>query len=113
MNSHEDILILNMADGLEALGNPSRLAIFRTLVRAGNDGVNMGILQREVGIPASTLTHHIQRLIRAGLVLQSRRSREMICRADFGRMEELVTYLSAECCQGLPNHVGTDTEKQP
>lgn len=109
MKTHEDILTQKMADALEALGNPSRLAIFRTLVRAGKDGANMGILQREVGIPASTLTHHIQRLIRAGLVYQSRKSRELICRADFGRMEDLVTYLSAECCQGLPNDEKTET----
>jgi len=109
MNSDDDIRTLNMADGLEALGNPTRLTIFRTLVKAGKNGANMGVLQRQVDIPASTLTHHIQRLVRAGLVHQSRKSRELICHADYGRMEELVNYLNAECCQGLPDGVGTDT----
>ena len=61
----------------------------------------MGAIQQEVGIPASTLTHHIQRLIKAGLVEQSRQSRQLICRAEYGTMESLVDYLNAECCQGL------------
>jgi len=109
MTSHEDTLTLDMANALEALGNPIRLTIFRTLIKAGKGGANMGILQREAAIPASTLTHHIQRLVRAGLVHQSRKSRELICRADYGRMENLVTYLNAECCQGLPDGAGTET----
>jgi len=101
MEIETDTLTREMAGCLEALGNPTRLKIFRALVRAGKDGANMGTLQQEVGIPASTLTHHIQRLIKAGLVEQSRKSRQLICQADYGLMESLVDYLNAECCQGL------------
>ena len=90
-----------MAARLEALGNPTRLAIFRTLVKAGDDGANVGAIQGAVNIPASTLTHHIQKLVKAGLVSQQRQSREMICRAEYQTMEQTLEYLKEECCQGL------------
>ncbi len=109
MDTPDQILTRDMANCLEALGNPTRLAIFRALVKAGKGGANMGALQREVGIPASTLTHHIQRLVKAGLVEQSRKSRELICQADYGLMESLVDYLNAECCRGLLDNDNKDT----
>ncbi len=104
-----DTLTNEMADCLEALGNPTRLRIFRVLVRAGKDGANVGAIQRQIGIPASTLTHHIQRLVKAGLVRQSRDSRQMICQADYGLMASLVDYLNAECCQGLADDIEGNT----
>lgn len=86
---------------LEALGQPIRLAIFRALVKAGKDGANVGAVRKAVGIPASTLTHHIQKLVGAGLVSQRRQSRELICRAEFEAMDAVIDYLKEECCQGL------------
>jgi len=90
-----------MAGRLEALGNPTRLAIFRTLVKAGDEGANVGAIQGAVNIPASTLTHHIQKLVKAGLVSQQRQSRELICRAEYEAVEATIDYLKDECCQGL------------
>ena len=101
METENDTLTIDMANCLKALGNPVRLRVFRALVKAGKGGANMGSSQREVDIPASTLTHHIQRLAKAGLLEQSRKSRELICQADYGLMESLVDYLTVECCQGL------------
>ena len=63
------------ADALAALGNRTRLRIFKLLVRAGREGVNIGTLQRMLGIPATTLGHHLGTLTKAGLVDQERRGR--------------------------------------
>ena len=86
---------------LEALGSPVRLEIFRLLVQAGRGGALGGELQTHLGIPASTLSHHLARLVRVGLVTQERQSRNLICRADYARMQTLLGYLSDNCCQGL------------
>ena len=58
------------AHQLEALGNPTRLRVYRILVRAGADGLPVGRLQAKIGIAASTLSHHLKRLVEAGLVTQ-------------------------------------------
>lgn len=91
----------NAAICMEALGNTTRLEIFRLLVRAGPNGAPVGRLQDLLGIPGSTLSHHIARLVRVGLVSQERRSRVLICRAEYVRMDALLAFLGAECCQGL------------
>jgi DNA-binding transcriptional ArsR family regulator len=86
---------------LEALGSTTRLEIFRLLVQAGPGGAVVGDLQSRLDIPASTLSHHLSRLVRVGLVTQERQSRTLICRADYGRMNGLLSYLSDNCCKGL------------
>lgn len=63
---------------LEKLGHPKRLEIFRLLVRAGHDGLPVGDIQRHLGIPASTLTHHIAQLVSAGLVRQTREGKSVV-----------------------------------
>jgi ArsR family transcriptional regulator, arsenate/arsenite/antimonite-responsive transcriptional repressor len=89
------------ADSLAALGNRTRLRLFRLLVRAGEAGANVGDLQRLTEVPASTLAHHLAILVRAGLVVQERRGREVICTADYAAMRRLVNYLTEQCCTGL------------
>lgn len=101
MKSINGQILDDMAARLESLGNPTRLAIFRTLVKAGDDGANVGAIQDALGIPGSTLTHHIQKLVNAGLVSQERKSRQLICKANYDAMNEIVDYLKEECCQGL------------
>jgi len=59
------------AKQLEALGSPTRLQVYRTLVRAGHSGLPVGRLQEKLGIPASTLSHHLHRLILTGLVIRT------------------------------------------
>jgi len=89
------------ADALAALGNRTRLRLFRLLVRAGDGGLNIGEIQTRLAIPASTLAHHIAALTQAGLIEQERHGRETRCRAGYGRMQALVDYLGDECCAGL------------
>lgn len=87
--------------GFAALGHHARLQVLRLLVRAGHDGATVGDLARLAGLPASTLAHHLAALVRAGLVRQSRRSREVICTADFDRVSALSAHLTEACCTGL------------
>ena len=89
------------ASALDALGNVKRLAIYRLLVRAGDGGLAVGDVQRALGFPASTLSHHLAWLSRAGLVAQERRGREIRCRADYPVMHALVGYLTDSCCVGV------------
>lgn len=86
------------AKQLEALGNATRLQVYRTLVRAGDAGLPVGRLQERLGIPASTLSHHLQRLIATGLVTQERQATTLICRANYPAMDSLVGFLVDECC---------------
>lgn len=83
---------------LEALGNPVRLQIYRLLVRAGVDGLAVGAVQDKLGMPASTLSHHMRKLIEPGLVTQERQATTLICRAHYPAMTALIGYLSDECC---------------
>lgn len=89
------------ADALAALGNRTRLRIFKLLVRAGPEGTNVGNIQRMLNVPATTLAHHLTTLARAGLVEQERRGREVICTANYKAVNEVVEYVRAECCAGL------------
>lgn len=86
------------ADQLEALGNSTRLQVYRTLVRAGDAGMPVGRLQEKIGIAASTLSHHLKRLVETGLVTQERQATTLICRAQYPAMRALIGYLSDECC---------------
>lgn len=86
------------ADQLEALGNPTRLQLYRTLVRAGGEGLPVGRIQEKLDIAASTLSHHLKRLIDTGLVTQERQATTLICRAHYPGMQALIGYLADECC---------------
>ena len=83
---------------LEALGNPTRLKIYRALVRAGHPGLAVGRLQEKLKIAPSTLSHHIKALVVAGLVTQKRSSTTLVCHANYDTMHGLVNFLLAECC---------------
>ena len=86
---------------LEKLGNPTRLGIVRLLVRAGPEGLPVGAIQRHLGVPASTLSHHILHLVLAGLVRQQREGRVLRCRPDYDLLRSLVDMLTEECCAGV------------
>ncbi|RJE87226.1 ArsR/SmtB family transcription factor [Paracoccus onubensis] len=83
---------------LEALGNETRLGIYRTLVRAGTGGLTVGQVQEHVGLAASTLSHHMKRLVDQGLVRQDRSGTTLICHAEYPAMSALIGYLTDECC---------------
>jgi DNA-binding transcriptional ArsR family regulator len=86
------------AKQLEALGNPTRLTIFRLLIRAGDEGSTVGEIRQRLEIPASTLSHHIAKLVNTGLVTQERDSRSLNCRADFKNMDALMAFMVRNCC---------------
>jgi DNA-binding transcriptional ArsR family regulator len=83
---------------LEALGNPTRLRIFRALVRAGDEGLPVGKLQSKLDIAPSTLSHHLKSMLIVGLIDQERQATTLICRANYDLMRSLVGFLVAECC---------------
>jgi DNA-binding transcriptional ArsR family regulator len=86
------------ATHLEALGNPTRLKIYRALVRAGAAGLPVGRLQDKLKIAPSTLSHHIKTLVTAGLISQVREATTLTCHANYDVMRGLVDFLVAECC---------------
>lgn len=86
------------AKQLNALGNPTRLQVCRMLVRAGDTGLSVRQLGERLHIAASTLSHHLDRLICTGLVTQERRAMTLICRANFRVIDSLLGYLIDECC---------------
>lgn len=86
------------AGQLEALGNPVRLEIYRSLVRAGHGGLAVGQIQDKLGLPGSTLSHHLKRLVARGLVRQERSGTSLICRAEYPAMNALLGFLADECC---------------
>lgn len=83
---------------LEALGNPTRLRIYRALVRAGDAGSSVGKLQAKLDLAGSTLSHHLKAMIAVGLVAQERQATTLICRANYEVMRGIVDFLVDECC---------------
>ncbi len=83
---------------LEALGNPTRLKIYRILVRGGAEGMPVGRLQERLDIAASTLSHHLKALIAVGLVTQTREGTTLVCHTNYDLMRGLIDYMVEECC---------------
>ena len=99
-----DQTILDAARAFAALGSEQRISVLRALVRAGPEGLTVGVLRERVGLPASTLTHHLKTLAEAGLVDQARKGREIHCAAAaYDRVEALSTFLINECCADAPD----------
>ena len=86
---------------LAALGHDTRLGIFRLLVRAGHDGMNVGDIGQHLGMAPSTLAHHLGTLVEAGLVTQERQGRLILNRVDYDVMNQTLAFLTAECCVGV------------
>ena len=85
---------------LAALAQPVRLQVFRALVVAGPAGMTPGTMAEGLDIPANTLSFHLKELAHAGLVTQQRAGRNIIYRAAFDAMNELLGYLTENCCRG-------------
>jgi DNA-binding transcriptional ArsR family regulator len=91
---------LNAAELLSALGHESRLAIFRLLVEAGESGMNASAIGEKVGLAAPTLSFHLAHLSRAGLIRGRQDRRFIYYSANFRQMDELLSFLTSNCCQG-------------
>ena len=87
-------------DKLAALAQETRLRIFRMLVEAGPAGMNAGAIAEAVEVPAATLSFHIAQLARAGLVTSRQESRFVYYSANFATMDDLIAYLTDNCCEG-------------
>jgi len=87
-------------EALGALAQEHRLALFRLLVRAGENGMSAGAIAEALGVPNSSLSFHLAQLRNAGLILQERQHRSLIYRANYAAMNALVAYLMENCCSG-------------
>lgn len=85
---------------LAALAQASRLEIFRALVVAGDAGLTPGVLAESLGVAPATLSFHLKELVHADLVSQERLGRNLVYRAQYGRMRDVLAYLTQNCCQG-------------
>ena len=90
------------ADSLAALGHDTRLAIYRLLVQAGSEGLNAGVISARLALAPATLSFHLAHLTRTGLVGSRPEGRFIYYRADYARMNELLGFLTANCCEGQP-----------
>ena len=90
----------NAAELLAALGNDSRLAIFRLLVQAGPQGTNASAIGEQLGMPPPTLSFHLAHLSRVGLIRGRKESRFIHYSTDYVTMDELIAFLTNNCCQG-------------
>ena len=87
-------------EALGALAQEHRLAVFRQLVQAGDEGIAAGAIAEAIGIPNSSLSFHLAQLRNAGLILQERQHRSLIYRANYATMNALLAYLTENCCAG-------------
>lgn len=85
---------------LAALAHASRLSVFRLLVEVGPDGLPAGQISEQLDIPPSSLSFHLKELSHAGLVGSRQQSRFVIYAANFAAMNDLVAFLTENCCGG-------------
>ena len=97
---------------LSALAQEHRLALFRLLVQAGEDGMAAGRIAEALGLPNSSLSFHLAQLQSAGLIEQERQGRSLIYRADYSAMNALIAYLTENCCGGAPCAEGRFTKSK-
>lgn len=88
---------------LAALAQETRLALFRLLVQFAPDGLPAGEIAEKLGVPAPTLSFHLKELSRAGLVEFRPEGRFVIYRARVDALQELIGFLTDNCCQGAPH----------
>lgn len=101
----------NAVAALGALAQGSRLDIFRVLIEAGAEGLPAGRIGEQLGLPSATLSFHLNQLRQAGLVTFRRAGRSLIYAAEYGTMNDLLGYLTENCCQGDPSACGIAVRK--
>ena len=100
-----------MVEALAALAQSQRLRAFRALVVAGSEGLTPSALAALLQLAPSALSFHLKALSHAGLVSAQASGRNLIYRAEFARMNDLLTYLTQDCCQGQSCAVVSETLK--
>jgi ArsR family transcriptional regulator len=87
---------------LGALAQETRLDLFRLLVTCGPEGLPAGVIAQRLGVLPASLSFHLAQLTHAGLISQRRLSRQLIYSAEYGTMNDLLAYLTENCCgQGI------------
>lgn len=89
-------------DILQALGQGTRLSVFRQLVAAEPEGLAAGEIARRLNVPHNTLSTHLAALERTGLITSQRHSRSIVYRAHIDQLRAVVVYLLKDCCGGKP-----------
>ena len=92
--------MINASELLAALGHETRLAIFRMLVEAGEPGLNASAIGASLSLPPATLSFHLAHLSRVGLIKGRQSSRFIFYAADYPVMDQLIAFLTHNCCQG-------------
>jgi DNA-binding transcriptional ArsR family regulator len=87
---------------LAALAQETRLSVFRLLVEAGPKGMSAGSIGEKLGVAPATLSFHLKELSHASLVTSRQESRFIYYMADFAQMAALMTFLTQNCCKGMP-----------
>ena len=87
---------------LAALAQPTRLDVFRLLVKHEPNGLPAGDIARELAVPHNTMSSHLAILTRAGLVSSQRHSRSIVYRADLATLRSMTLFLLQDCCGGEP-----------
>jgi len=83
---------------LAALAQETRLELFRLLVTSGPEGLSAGVIAERLGVQPSSLSFHLAQLAHAGLITPRRLSRQLIYSAEYGAMNDLLAYLTENCC---------------
>jgi DNA-binding transcriptional ArsR family regulator len=94
---------------LAALAQETRLALFRLLVETGPDGMAAGEIGERLGVPANTLSFHLRTLAQAGLAVARQEGRFVYYAAHYPAMNDLIAFLTENCCQGAPCLTGKTT----
>lgn len=91
---------ITAVNSLAALAQETRLRVFRLLVEAGPDGLNAGVIAGAMGTPAATLSFHLKEMLRAGLLVSRQEGRFIFYSANFQAIDDLIAYLTDNCCHG-------------
>lgn len=97
-------------ESLAALAQESRLNIHRLLVQAGPEGLAAGVISDKLGVPPATLSFHLKELSRTALVTSRQDGRFIFYAANFEHMAALMSFLTENCCQGMPQECLTVVE---
>jgi len=103
---------MDASERLAALGHETRLAVFRLLVQAGPGGLSAGVIGEQMGLAPATLSFHLAHLNRVGLIGARQDGRFIYYATDFSAMDDLIAFLTDNCCNGascLPRTAGADT----
>jgi len=97
---------LQAVESMAALAHKTRLAVFRSVVSAGPEGLPAGTIAMRLRVTPSTLSHHLAVLERAGLLASRRVRRQILYACAYPTMKDLLQFLTNDCCQGHPDLCG-------